>query len=107
MSQEKEAALIEKIGRCQTIINEIGSGKAWGLMMEDFCATQKSIDDNWHLISDPIKLAELRVTKMAIKTITDTLITYQHDLTMAEKELYTLRNPKESVHKDYDTEGVN
>ena len=106
MSQEKEAKLIEKIGRCQIIVNEIGTGKAWGFLLEDFSKTKQTIDDNWHLVSDPTKLAELRVTKFAIQTIMTTLLTYQHDLDMAQKELITLQNPKENVSKDWDSEGA-
>ena len=107
MSQEKEAQLIEKIGRCQTIISEVGQGKAWGYLIEDFTRTKQTIDNNWHLVSDVTKLAELRVTKLAIKTIMDTLLTYQHDLDLAQRELETLRNPDKIVNKDWDTESSN
>ena len=106
MSQEKEAKLIERIGRCQIVLKEISEGKAWRFLLEDFSKTKQTIDDNWHLVSDPIKLAELRVTKLAIQTIMNTLLTYQHDLDMAQRELLTLQNPKENVSKDWDTEGA-
>lgn len=108
MADDREARvaeLQEKILRATVVIEEFETSKAWAIIREDFSKAKQLIDNNWHLVKEgDEKLRELRVTKMAINSILDTVENYKHDRELAKDELYKLENPGTVVEKDYDNE---
>lgn len=101
-NQLLEENLRKVISRSSAVINEMKSSKSWEIILEDFNKTKTTIDDNWHLVDDEKKLKELRVTKMAIMSILNTLSNYEHDKVEAEKQLYALEHPDKVQTSDYD-----
>lgn len=96
--------LREKIRRANIVIKELPLSNAFQILLEDFSAQKKLIDDNWHLVSDDQKLKEFRVTKFAVMTLLNTIQNYENDLKMATTELDKLENPDKIIGKDYDSQ---
>lgn len=94
--------LREKIRRASTVIEELQTSQGFKILLEDHMATKKMLDDNWQLQTDLEKLKEMRITKLAIMSVVNTLQAYMYDKAQAEKELYVLDNPDSTTHRDYD-----
>ena len=102
--EEIKEELRLRISRCNRIVTELENNQAFKEVLDDFRQTKQRIDDNWHLISDPRQLEEMRITKLATVSLINTIETYKHDLNRAQEELIKLENPESLINKDYDTE---
>ena len=101
-AQEYEEEIVKQIESLQYIISGLKDYGPYLKVVEMFEKTRKSIDDNWHLVSDPVKLSELRMTKYAVNTLIDYIPNIQMDLEKLHVELAKVQNPDDIVHKDYD-----
>lgn len=104
--EQVEAELLSRIERCNKVISGIPGNEVIAILFEDLGKTREQIDNNWHFVNDEKKLAELRVTKLAIGTLLGLVKNYEHDLKVATDQLNQLRNSNTEVFKDYDNEGV-
>lgn len=104
--EQVEAELLSRIERCNKVISGIPGNEVIAILFEDLGKTREQIDNNWHFVNDEKKLAELRVTKLAIGTLLGLVKNYEHDLKVATDQLNQLRNSNTQVFKDYDNEGV-
>jgi len=101
---ELKKRLLERIDRCNKIIEGLEGNPAFQLLIEDFKATTKKLDDNWQWITDEKTLKEAQITKMATLSVINTIENYKHDLKMAQGELFKLEHPDQIIQKDYDNE---
>lgn len=106
-SSDFEQHLIEKIAKCQRVVNELTANPIWEEIRADFENTAKGLDLAWAYedVHSP-RFKQMQASKMAVQTFMSLLPTYQHDLEMAKKELAVQQNPKDTVKKDYDDEGT-
>ena len=102
-----EQFLINKISKCQRVVEGLKSNPVWEEIKSDFEISAKSLDMTW-AYEDPTspKFKQLQATKMAVQSFMNLLPSYEHDLQLAQKELMVFRNPKTIVKKDYDDEGI-
>lgn len=95
-------SLQQRISKCNRIVSGLENSAAFIEMIEDFKETKNKIDDNWHLVKEQENLDQMRITKLAIVSIINTIQNYKHDKELAYAELTKLQNPNEMVNKDYD-----
>lgn len=100
--QQVEDEYIQRIERCNFIINGLENHEPFRAIMADFLQTIKNIDGAWHLMSDINRLNELRVTKLAAVSIVNCLDNYKFDLEKSTKELAELQNPDKVIQRDVD-----
>ena len=100
--RELEEELIRRIDEGGYIVNGLEKHEPYLKLIEIFKQTRQQIDDTWHLVSDPAKLSELRVTKFAANTLIDFIPNLKGDVDRFQQELVKLQNPDEFVNKDYD-----
>ena len=93
-----------KISRANTVLRELPASSGFKILIEDFTAQKKMIDENWHLVKDEKTLTEFRITKFAVLTLINTVQSYEADLKQATEELRKLENPETIIGKDYDNE---
>lgn len=99
-----EEELISRVAELSYIVNGLEGHEPYQKMVASFLRTRESIDANWHLISDPLKLQELRVTKYAVEELINYIPNAKADLERCQLELGKLQNPDDVVNKDYDPE---
>lgn len=106
--QMKEQVLRENLDRTARrsaeVVSAIGDNGAWKIVLEDMEAQRKGLDDNWQFVSDPAKLLEFRVTKMAVMKIINLVNDYRLVGEAAKAELNKINNPEENIDKDVDGE---
>lgn len=102
-----EQSLIDKIEKCQRVVQGLKSSTIWEDIKVDFETSAKSLDMSW-AYADPSspQFKQMQATKMAVQSFLNLLPAYEADLKMATKELEVFRNPKVVIKKDYDDEGV-
>ena len=88
--------------RSAEVVSGIGDNGAWKIVLEDMEAQRKGLDDNWQFVSDPAKLLEFRVTKMAVMKIINLVNDYKLVGESARAELEKIKNPEENIDKDVD-----
>lgn len=93
--QEDKERLIKKISRITQILAELKNSQAWQFIVEDFSETKQRIDDSWAFIpsTEPEKLSELRVSKMAIMQVINLIENYEHDLKISQESLNRFDSP--------------
>jgi len=93
---------LDKIARRSAeVVSGLDNG-AWRIVLEDMEAQRKGLDDNWQFVSDPAKLLEFRVTKMAVMKIINLVNDYRLVGESARTELEKINNPEENIDKDVD-----
>ena len=97
-----ENELIETIGRCQEVLKELDTSKAWQYILEDCDEAITCVDSIWQDTFDEDKLFQARVSKLAYKHITEMRNRYEFDLESAQRQLDTMRNPDTQTFKDWD-----
>lgn len=102
-----EQNLIEKIAKCERVVEGLRSSQIWDEIKVDFETSAKSLDMSW-AYADPSspQFKQMQATKMAVQSFLNLLPSYEADLKMAKKELEVFQSPKTIVKKDYDDEGV-
>ncbi len=102
-----EEFLINKIDKCQRIVQGLGESPVWQEIREDYEATSKSLDASWAFAdgNDP-KFRQAQAAKMAAQTFMNMQQNYEHDLNMAKKQLKDLKSPNKVIKKDFDEEGI-
>ena len=103
---QEENELVERISECSVVIRDIDNSPAWKVIIKDMQREKERIDNNWQGIYDSQKLQLARVLKMATSHILTLKEKYGTDLEAAQDRLDIIRNPKETIDKDYDTEGI-
>lgn len=93
--------LERKIYRNQQVVNELKNSGAWKIISEDYSTEKRRIDDTWALVTEPAKLTELRVAKLAIAQIINLIDSYEHDLRVAQGQLSAMDNPSELAEANY------
>lgn len=100
--QQVEEDYVNRIEELSYMINGLENYQPFEKVLDRFRRTRKNIDDNWHLILDPAKLHEVRVSKLAANSILSFVDDLKGELEKIQKELIILRNPDFVVNKDYD-----
>lgn len=100
--EEIKEDLVRKIEDCRFVIDNLKDNAAFKKVLSDFEQNKKTIDDHWHFVTDPGKLLELRVTKLATNSILNVLDAYQSDLDKAKADLDAIDNQDTKILKDYD-----
>lgn len=99
-----EEELVRRIEDLSYIITGLENYGPYNKAIDMFKQTRSAIDETWHLVTDPVKFSELRMTKFAANSIIDYVQNLKSDLDKLQVELVKLRAPEEFVNKDYDTE---
>lgn len=102
--EQMEKELIARIAKSNMVIQGLENHGPFKTVMEDFKGTIEMIDNSWHLVGDPAKLNEFRVTKMAAISLVNCLDGYKFDMKKATEELAKIQNPDKLVSRDYDPE---
>jgi len=97
-----ENELITTIGRCQEVLKDLETSKAWKNVLEDCDEAIKAVDSVWQETFDEDKLFKARVSKLAYKHIAEMVNRYRFDLESAQRQLEILRNPGTQTNKDWD-----
>lgn len=90
--------------RCSLIINGLENNESFNMLLDDFKKQREIIDNNWHLIDDPLKLNQLRITKFAALSLINSLDNYKHDLHKAQQTLAEIQAPDKVQGSYYDHE---
>lgn len=95
MDKDKEY-LLRKVSRNSAIVGELKGSNAWKMVCEDFDESKRRIDDAWAFIpeNDKDKLAELRISKLALVQIMNLVENYEHDLKVASEQLSKIDDPE-------------
>lgn len=102
--EEELQSLQEIVNHSQYIIDGLQGNTAWEEVLKDFQQERQRLDDNWQYVSDPAKMNEWRVTKMAVMKIINMLADYEQDKLRALAEIQALKNPDKEIIRDYDNE---
>lgn len=103
MSIEQRIDGLRRIAdRCQIVIDNLSHNAGWEAVIEDLTLQKQRLDDTWQYVIDDKKLAEFRVTKMAVVKILNVIEDYKSDKKVALDELYKLENPDKTILKDVD-----
>lgn len=88
--------LLAKVSRNSTVVGELKSSSAWQIIREDFSVAKQRIDDAWAYISEsePDKLRELKIAKLATIQVLTLLESYEHDLLKAQEQLAKADDPE-------------
>jgi hypothetical protein len=106
-SSDYEQNLIDKISKCQRIVEGLESNPIWNEIKADYENTAKGLDMAWAFeATDSPRFKQMQASKMAVQTFMNLLPSYKHDLELARKQLEVFRNPKNVIKKDYDDEGT-
>lgn len=101
---EFTASIKEQIAELDYIVQGLKTHEPWLRAVKMFEQNKQVVDDNWHLVADPIKLQEFRITKMAADTLVYFVPRLEGDINKLRVELAKIENPNELMHKDYDGE---
>lgn len=95
--------LLRKISRNSQIVSELKDSASWRMIREDFLDTKRRIDDTWAFVpvTEPEKLQELRVTRLAVDSIINLLGNYEHDLKTAQEQLAKADDPEALASINY------
>lgn len=106
-SADYEQYLIDKISKCQRVVEGLENNPLWEEIKQDFLNTANGLDMAWAFEAiDSPRFKQMQASKMAVQTFMNLLPSYKHDLELAQKELDVFRNPKNQIKKDYDDEGT-
>ena len=106
-SSEYETFLIDKIAKCQVIVEGLKTSKVWDLIRSDYEAASNSLDLSWAFADGTsANFRGMQSAKMASQTFMNMLPNYEHDLKMAMKQLGEFQDPKGVVKRDFDEEGI-
>ena len=97
---------INRIGECETVINEIDNSGLWRIVIKDMEEQRRMLDDNWQEIIDSEKLQKARELKFATMHILTLKSKYEEELKVRKRELEQSQNIENEVIKDYDTETI-
>jgi hypothetical protein len=102
-----EQFLIDKISKCERVVDDLEHNPVWGEIRADYETTAKGLDLSW-AFEDPTspRMKMMQASKMAVQNLLNLLPAYKHDLDLARKELGEFRTPETVVKKDYDSEGI-
>ena len=98
---EAKEFLEQKVRRNGIVVESLKGSQAWDIILEDFEAERKRIDDSWALVDDSSKLNELRIAKLATLQIINMLSAYEHDLKTASEQLERAETPEELSQINY------
>ena len=101
---DPESDLIKRISDCQRVVDELESSPVWNIILGDLELQRQNLDDNWQSITDPERLKEARILKLATMHILNSKGKYQDELKGLKKNLEGLRNTDTAIIKDYDLE---
>lgn len=101
---DRKQQLIEKIAECELVVREVERSEAWKVILRDIEKTNQLINDNWFRIFDEKKLDEMRITKLAVVQLSNTIEAYKSDLAIAKQEMFAIDNPATVLNKYYDSE---
>lgn len=106
-STDYEQFLIDKISKCQRVVEQLKNNPVWEEIKADYENTAKGLDMSWAYedVNSP-RFKQMQASKMAVQTFLNLLPSYENDLKLATKELEVFRSPKSVIKKDYDDEGV-
>lgn len=100
--QDFENFLVAQVDELNFIIDGLENNPSFNMLVDKWKKTNESLDNSWHLLNDPIKFNEARITKFAAMELINCISTLKNDLARAETELFKLRNPGEFINKDVD-----
>jgi len=100
--EESLKELRRRIEKSNRIVSELENNGAFKELLSDFEEQRKRIDDNWHLVGNKEQLDEMRVTKLAVVSLLNSLDNYRHDLKVAQLEVAKIENPDIIIGKDFD-----
>jgi len=104
--QDYEGNLIYRIAKFQRAVEFLES-PAWNEICEDHKRNADSLDMAWaQMDATSPQFKQMQVAKLATQAILDMKPNYEHDIKIAQEELSKFRNPKESIKKDFDDEGI-
>lgn len=102
LDNDYEQQLIQRIGECEIVINELDNSGVWKIVQKDLQEQRQMLDDNWQEITEPDKLQKARELKHATVHILNLKENYKEELEAKQKELKVLQSPETVVIKDYD-----
>lgn len=104
-TRSREDLLLDIVNKSQAVVNFLSEGGAWNIVLDDFKAQIKELDDTWQFVKDDQQMYQFKVTKMAAMSVVNLIDTYRLNSQRASEELKTLLNPDKSIQKDTDNEG--
>lgn len=99
-----EDELAEQIGRFQTIVKHLEEDSVWQLLLQDIDRRCSVIDSTWQEAKES-QLDQMRILKKAFMYVRDLPERYKQDLDFMKEEM-EIKNSKDEIEKDYDTEGI-
>lgn len=96
--------LVERMSKCQRVIEDLKNSEAWKILMSDMQAERERLDDHWQSISDEKQLVEARVLKMAVMHIVRLTDKYEAEYKSLKSQKNSFDNLDKEILKDYDGE---
>ena len=100
--EQYEEELLKRIEDATYIITGLENYAPYNKVIDMFKENRSFIDDNWHLVHDPMKLAELRMAKMAYNTLIEYIPNLKNDREKFKVEFAKLNNQDDVILKDVD-----
>lgn len=96
--------LNQQIQELNFIVEGLENYEPFQKLVAKFKRTNDSLDQSWHLFTDPVKFNEARITKFAAMELIDSIDNLRADLQRARIELAKLQNSDEFINKDVDND---
>lgn len=101
---ELEKELTDRINQLSPIVNGLENHEPFRQLLKLWSDTERIADSSWHLLQDPAKLNELRITKFSALALVNAVPNMKHELEKLQEELIKLRNPDLMILKDVDND---
>lgn len=101
-TEEIERQLQSFIAENDMIVQGLRGYDPFLRLVDKFRRTNDSLNDSWHLFTDPVKFNEARVTKYAAMELINCIENLESDIQKARIELAKIRSPDEFINKDVD-----
>ena len=102
LEPNEEQELNDLIRKNQYIVTGLKENTAWMSVIRDVTEQGKKLDDTWQYVSDAHKMAEFRITKLAIVKILNLIPDYEADIKLAQEQISKIVNVEEEIPADVD-----
>ena len=100
--KNQKDSLQDIINKNQYIITGLKDNGAWKAVLEDVNKNKQKLDDTWQYISDPVKMMEFRITKLAVMKIVNLISDYEADSRVALENLKKIEDTEGQIPADVD-----
>lgn len=96
--------MLKRLSELSFMVNGLENHEAYATLLRNFEESARLIDSAWQSETDPARLNQMRITKLAAMTLLEFIPQAKEEMDKIQAELAKIENPEEAVHRDYDPE---